>query len=108
TCHAAYKISGETKRFYNSAMAKGERVIAISYYIAEYLQENYKINPDIIRIIQRGIALEKFHPGAVSAGQLIKLTKEWRVPDGVNIVLMPARISRIKGHHVLIDAMAKL
>lgn len=108
TCHAAYKISGEAKRFYNSAIAKGERIIAISYYIAEYLREEYKTDPDIIRIIQRGIAIEKFHPGAVSAGALIRLTKEWRVPDGMNIILMPARITRIKGHHVLIEAMAKL
>lgn len=108
TCHAAYKISGEAKRFYNSAIAKGERVIAISYYIADYLQKNYKTDPNIIRVIQRGIALEKFHPGAVSAAHLIRLTREWRVPDGMNIVLMPARITRIKGHHILIEAMAKL
>ena len=39
---------------------------------------------------------------------MIKVAREWRLPDGVNVVMMPARISRWKGHHVLIDAIAKL
>lgn len=108
TCHAAYKISNETKRFYNSAIAKADRVIAISHYIADYLLENYKIDAEKIRIIPRGIAMEKFHPGAVAAPGLIKLTEQWRVPDGMSIVMMPGRISRIKGHHVLIEAMAQI
>ncbi len=108
TCHAPYNISGEAKRFYNSAIAKGERVIAISHYVAQYLLDNYKIDPRNIRIVHRGIALEKFHPGAVSAGQLIKLTDQWRVPDGMSVVMLPGRLTRWKGHQVLIDAMAKL
>lgn len=108
TCHAPYNISGEAKRFYNSAIAKGERVIAISGYVAEYLKENYTIDDTRIRIIHRGIAMEKFHPAAVVMPNVIKLTQQWRVPDGMSIVMMPGRITRWKGHHVLIDAMAKL
>lgn len=108
TCHAPYNISGGAKRFYNSSIAKGERVIAISNYVADYLLENYKIDPRDIRVIHRGIALEKFHPNNVSAGQMIKLSGEWRIPDGAPIVMMPGRLTRWKGHTVLIDAMAKL
>ncbi len=108
TCHAPYNISGEAKRFYNSAIAKGERVIAISNHVAQYLIDNYKIDPRNIRTIHRGIAIEKFHPGAVSAGQLIKLTAQWRVPDGMSVVMLPGRLTRWKGHLVLIEAMAKL
>lgn len=108
TCHAPYNISGEAKRFYNSAIAKGERVIAISNYVAQYLLDNYKIDSRNIRVIHRGIALEKFHPGAVAAGQLIKLTEHWRIPDGASVVMLPGRLTRWKGHLVLIDAMAKL
>lgn len=108
TCHAPYNISGEAKRFYNSAIAKGERVIAISHYVAQYLIDNYKIDADKIRVIHRGIALEKFHPGAVSPGQMIKITQQWRVPDGMSVVMLPGRLTRWKGHHVLIEAMAKL
>lgn len=108
TCHAPFNISGSAKRFYNSSIARGKRVIAISNYIREYLLGNYQIDERDIRVIHRGVAIEKFHPGAVAPAQLIKLSKEWRLPDGCTIVMMPGRITRWKGHLVLIEAMAKL
>ncbi len=108
TCHAPYNINGKAKRFYNSAIAKGERVIAISNHVAQYLVDNYKIDPRNIRLVHRGIALEKFHPNAIRPAQLIKISAQWRIPDGANIVMLPGRLTRWKGHHVLIEAMAKL
>ena len=39
---------------------------------------------------------------------MINLAQEWRIPDGANIVMLPGRLTRWKGHHVLIDAMEKL
>lgn len=108
TCHAPYNISGKAKRFYNSAIAKGERVIAISNHVANYLLENYKIDRRNIRLIHRGISLDKFHPNIITPAQIIKVSSEWRLPDGASVVMLPGRITRWKGHHVLIDAMAKL
>jgi len=108
TCHAPYNINGKAKRFYNSAIAKGERVIAISNHVANYLLENYKIDRRNIRLIHRGIALEKFHPTVVAPAQLIKVSASWRLPDGASVVMLPGRITRWKGHHVLIDAISKL
>ncbi|HPF78192.1 MAG TPA: glycosyltransferase family 4 protein [Alphaproteobacteria bacterium] len=108
TCHAPYNISGKFKRFYNSAIAKGERVIAISNHVANYLLENYKIDRRNIRLIHRGVALEKFHPTVVAPAQLIKVSAQWRLPDGVSVVMLPGRLTRWKGHHVLIDAIALL
>ncbi len=108
TCHAPYNINGKAKRFYNSAIARGERVIAISNHVAQYLIDNYQINQRNIRLIHRGIALEKFHPAAVKPAQLINISEKWRLPDGANIVMLPGRLTRWKGHHVLIEAMEKL
>lgn len=108
TCHAPYNISGETKKFYNSSMAQGEKVIAISEYVAEYLRENYKLDNSRIRLIPRGIPMDKFHPTAVTPQRMITLAQEWRVPDGANIIMLPGRLTRWKGHHVLIDALAEL
>lgn len=108
TCHAPFNISGKAKRFYNSSIAKGERVIAISNYVREYLLKNYDIAEDRIRLIHRGVAIEKFHPGAIAPAHLIRLSQEWRLPDGCTIVMLPGRLTRWKGHLVLIEAMAKL
>lgn len=108
TCHAPYNIKNETKRFYNSSIAGGERVIAISNYVAEYLKNNYAIDDTRIRLIPRGIPLDKFHPTAVTPERMITLSNEWRIPDGSHIVMLPGRLTRWKGHHVLIDALEKL
>lgn len=108
TCHAPFNISGKAKRFYNSSIARGEIVIAISNYVKNYLLENYQIEESRIRVIHRGVALERFHPSSVVPLNLIKLSKEWRLPDGCTVVMMPGRITRWKGHHILIDAMGKL
>lgn len=108
TCHAPYNIAGESKRFYNSSIARGERVIAISETVAQYLRDNYKLDNSRIRVIPRGIALEKFHPTAVTPERLITLSRQWRVPDGANIIMMPGRITRWKGHPVLIEAIARM
>ncbi|MCB9988041.1 MAG: glycosyltransferase family 4 protein [Rhodospirillales bacterium] len=108
TCHAPYNISGDTKRLYNEIIAKGERVIAISGYVADYLKRHYRIDPDHIRVVHRGIALDKFHPTAVTPERMITLSRQWRVPDGASIVMLPGRLTRWKGHHVLIEAIDML
>ncbi len=108
TCHAAYNFKDGFKRLYNGSIARGERVIAISHFIAGYLQKNYRIDPRNIRVVHNGIALEKFHPSTVSPERLIRLMREWRLPDGASVVMMPARMTRWKGHHVLIEAMTHL
>ena len=108
TCHAPYNISGEAKRKYNSSIAYGDIVIAISDYVAQYLRENYSLDEQRIRTIHRGIPMEKFHPTAVTPQRMIDLSNTWRIPDGANVIMLPGRITRWKGHHVLIDAINKL
>jgi glycosyltransferase involved in cell wall biosynthesis len=108
TCHAPYNFKSKYKQIYNSAITKGERVIAISNYVADYLLRNYKVDHRNIRLIHRGIPLEKFHPTMVKPGHLIQINQTWRLPDGCLVVMMPGRLTRWKGHDVLIEAMAKI
>lgn len=108
TCHAPYTMGGRFKNFYNGSIARGERVIAISDFVAAYLKDNYRLSARDIRVVPRGIALEKFHPTAVTPERLITLSRSWRLPDGASLVMMPGRLTRWKGHHVLIEAMQKL
>ncbi|MCB9963675.1 MAG: glycosyltransferase family 4 protein [Rhodospirillales bacterium] len=108
TCHAPYNFKGEWKRRYNSVMARGERVIAISHYVAEYLRTNYGVGEDRLRIIPRGIPLDKFHPKMLGPQKMVDLLKGWRIPEGARIILMPGRLTRWKGHHILIEAMTKV
>lgn len=108
TVHAHYAINLPGKRRYNSVMTRGDRVIAISNYIAGYIQENYKVDPAVIRTIPRGIDVRRLDPAAVTAERVIKMARDWRLPDGVPVIAVPARLTRLKGHLVILDALARL
>ncbi len=108
SCHAAHAPGGKIAQFYNSAIAKGERVIAVSHFLADYLEQNYKLDPNVIRVIHRGVAIERFHPNAVTPERLVSLSRQMRIPDGAAVILLPARVSRIKGHMFLLDAIEQL
>jgi glycosyltransferase involved in cell wall biosynthesis len=108
TFHAAYKFNGSLKKRYNSVMAKGQRVIAISNYIAQHIWDNYGVETQYIRIVHRGTPLERFNPETIHPERMIKLARAWGVPEDKSLILMPSRLTRIKGHHVLIEALAKL
>ena len=108
TFHAAYKFNGSLKKKYNSVMAKGARVIAISHYIAQHIWDNYGVETQNIRIVHRGTALDKFNPAMIHPERMIKLAKSWGVPEDKALILMPSRLTRIKGPNVLIEALAKL
>ena len=53
TFHNAYDATGALKRKYNSVMARGERVIAISQFVADHAEAVYGVGPDRLRVIPR-------------------------------------------------------
>ena len=108
TFHGAYGESNHLKHIYNSIMAKGERVIAISQFIADRVESLYQAGPDRVRIIPRGIDFTIFNANAVSAERMIQLSNAWRLSDGVPVILLPGRLTRWKGHEILIEALARL
>ncbi|NKB54804.1 MAG: glycosyltransferase [Alphaproteobacteria bacterium] len=108
TIHAPYNLGLPLKRLYNSVMADGDRVIAISAFIARHAVETYRAEPERIRVIHRGIDVDHFDPARTSAERLIKLSTDWRLADGVPVIMLPGRLTRWKGQSVLIEAIAKL
>ena len=108
TFHGNYTARNPVKRWYNSVMARGHRVIAISEFIAEQVCSRYGADPEKVRIIPRGVDTSLFDPAAVSAQRVIQLAEQWRLPDDYRIVMLPGRLTRWKGHWVLIEALARL
>lgn len=108
TFHGTYGLKGIGKRWYNSIMTRGERVIAISNFIAEHIRANYQVDPEKIRVIHRGIDLKVFNPFGHSPQRMIELAKAWRLPDELPLILFPGRFVRWKGQDVFIKALAKL
>ncbi len=108
TFHAPYNFSGGLKKRYNAVMAKGDRVIAISDFIAAHVRENYGVGDDRLRRIHRGIDVVSFNPSAVSSERVASLAARWNLPDGVPIVMLPGRLARWKGQDVMIQAMTQM
>jgi glycosyltransferase involved in cell wall biosynthesis len=108
TYHGAYSDDLPLKRRYNSVMAKGERVVAASHFIANLIMEQHSTDPALIRIIPRGVDPTTFDPAAIGGSRLARLEQAWRLPEGVPIVLLPGRLTSWKGQQVLIEAMARL
>ncbi len=106
--HAAYPDGNLLQRRYNAVLVRGERVIATSQFIADYLRENHSVDPTRLRLIRRGVDLKSFSPESVSNERLIKRVNDWRLPDGQPVVMLPARLERRKGQSLLLEAVAKL
>lgn len=108
TFHGFYGAGNVLKRFYNSVMLRGERVITGSHFMAAHVMATYSPPPGRVAIIARGIDVQHFDPGAVAPQRVAALRREWRIPDASRIVLLPGRLTRWKGQRLLIEALAKL
>jgi glycosyltransferase involved in cell wall biosynthesis len=108
TYHGAYNEDFWFKRRYNAVMASGDRVIAISRFIARRIERLHQVPADRIRIIHRGVDAAVFDPDTVSPDRLMKLARAWRLEDGQPVLLLPGRLTRWKGQTVLIDALARM
>jgi len=108
TFHNVYGDGPPFKHWYNSVMARGERVVAISDFVAEHAASDYGIGPERLRTIPRGVDLRLFDPGRVNGDRVAELATKWRVPDGYAVVMLPGRLTRWKGGLDLIEAIAKL
>ncbi len=108
TFHGIYNAGNEFKRRYNAIMTRGERVIAVSHFVAEHIKEHYAVNPGIIRVIHRGIDLKLFDLARVHPQRMAELARAWAVPEHLPLILFPGRITRWKGQDIFIDALSKL
>jgi glycosyltransferase involved in cell wall biosynthesis len=108
TFHNAYGSDTRLRRWYNSVMGRGELVVAISQFVAAHAMETYAIAPERVRIIERGVDLQRFDPQRVSPERIIKLAREWRLPDDLPVVMLPGRMTRWKGQLDLIAAIEAL
>ncbi len=108
TFHGTYGAKSPLKRAYNAVMTRGERVIAISEFIADHIRSTYKMDEARIRVIHRGVEVAHFDPARVSQERIIQLAAGWRLPEDRRIVMLPARLSRWKGQGLLLESIAKL
>jgi glycosyltransferase involved in cell wall biosynthesis len=109
TFHGVYGGGGNPlKRRYNAVMAAGERVIAVSEHVAAHVRAVYGVGADRLRVVHRGVDLAVFDPARVAAEAAAGARRAWGVPARARVVLLVGRLTRLKGHLALLEAVARL
>ncbi|MFN4872497.1 MAG: glycosyltransferase family 4 protein [Akkermansiaceae bacterium] len=95
TVHGFYSVN-----FYSAVMTKGERVIAVSESIREYILNNYPDVPkDKITVIYRGLDPAAYPKGYRPSAEWLECWEnENSSLAGRAVFLLPGRITRLKGH----------
>lgn len=106
TAHGLYSVN-----WYSAVMARGERVIAISRTVQDYLLRSYPrcVRADDIEIIYRGIDPAQYHPQFEPSPYWIG---QWQAtyPQlvGRPIVTLPGRLTRLKGHYDFLGVLERV
>ncbi len=110
TFHGIYSGSGRFfKHRYNRIMARGDRVIAVSEHVASHLRERYEVEASRLRVIPRGIDLERFAAAAVGRERIDALARRWHLQaQRTKVLMLPGRLTRIKGHLLLLEAIGQM
>ena len=105
TVHGLYSVNA-----YSAIMTRGERVIAISNAVRDYILAHYpRCAPDVVRLVHRGVDAAEFPPGfRPSSAWLKHLHAEFPELVGKRLLVLPGRLTRWKGGLTFLRLVAEL
>lgn len=96
--------------YYSSVMLRGERIIAVSQSVRDYVLAHYpQVDANLIRVVPRGIDTQVFAYG-------YRPDDAWKTAffaqfpqlEGAPLLTLPGRGTRLKGHRDAIELLAAL
>ncbi len=105
TVHGPYSVSA-----YSAVMTRGERVIAISEHIRQYILTHYpSTDPERIELIHRGVQPMEYPYGySPTSDWFIQWCHDMPQLEGKYVLTLPARITRWKGQSDFLEMIAEL
>lgn len=104
TVHGPYTVNA-----YSTVMLRGERIIAISRFIRDYVLEHHPwVDPARIEVIHRGIDPREFPRGHRPDAAWWQQLREQIGDDDAPLVTLPARLTRWKGQLDFLEVMVRL
>lgn len=105
TVHGYYSVNP-----YSAIMTKGERIIAVSNSVRDYVLNHYpSTEPDRLAVIHRGIDRSRYPSGYRPSDQWISSwRREHPYLQDRYILTLPGRITRLKGHEDFLHIMRTL
>jgi glycosyltransferase involved in cell wall biosynthesis len=108
TWYKGFREQNRVKRFYNSVMARGDRVIAVSPRLAGLIAGRHGTPHERIAVIPRLVDLGRFDLATVDAERIAAVRRRCGVTADTRVVLVVGRMLRRKGHHIVVQAMQHL
>ena len=108
TVHGRFIAPSAFKHRYNGKLLKTDHVIAISNYVKELITSQYFGIEDRLSVVHRGVDIDLFSQETVNQTRIINFVDNFAVPEDVPVVMLPARATEWKGHHILLQALAKI
>ncbi len=105
TVHGFYSVNA-----YSRIMTRGERVIAVSESVRDYIRRNYPDTPgERIRVIPRGVSAVT-HPYGFRPDQawLARWCEDFPQLEERRVITLPARITRWKGAMEFVEVVSRL
>ena len=104
TVHGPYTVN-----FYSRIMTSGDKVIAVSNFICDYIEANYNINRDRIITIPRGVDVNSYYPS-------FKPDKSWfnsnkhleKLISNKPILTLAGRLTSWKGQEAFLNLLYRL
>ncbi len=105
TVHGAYSVSR-----YSAVMTKGDRVVAVSDFIKQYILENYpETDKQKITVIPRGVSSKEYYREFKPKDEWLKQwSHEHASLKDKSIITLPGRISELKGQDDFLLIIKKL
>lgn len=107
TFHRPYRPGGLFSGAGAQAMVASDAAVAVSQYVADTVVQRFPMLDGRLQIIPYGVDVERFDPNRVSAERVIQLATQWRLPDGVPVV-MAGEISTRKSAALMVEALARV
>jgi len=108
TWYKGFREQNLFKRLYNGIMARGDRVIAASEQIADLVHDRYSTPWRRLAVLPASVDGARFDPLRVSDARIEAVHRAWGVRPGTKVILSVGRMTRRKGHHVVVEAARRL
>lgn len=95
------------QRWRRRLLAAADRLVVGSEFSAD---EARRLAPhaDRVTLVAPGIDTVFFDPTHVGPERITTLARQWQLPDGVPLLLMPGSIRRPRGHELFIDGLSQV
>lgn len=90
---------------YSQIMTRGERVITVGEPVRDHILRHYPVDPQKVRVIQRGVDMDLFDPRLVDREFIRTFVAEHRL-EGRYVVASVGRITWLKDYETFIEAIS--